>query len=150
MKNLLIILVLMAIGKSEAQEKEINSLVGKWELNWMKSGFFPEKDLLFESTSKELTDDVFEFRKDGAILHQNDFNVECLVGMFTLKDGNWKSKNGFLTLELRGEKIADFWYWWIIRYKVEKQKNLMWLKVDKVIKNRMLSATATWEELINE
>ena len=43
MKNLLIILVLMAIGKSEAQEKEINSLVGKWELNWMKSGFFPEK-----------------------------------------------------------------------------------------------------------
>ena len=70
--------------------------------------------------------------------------------MFTLKDGNWKSENGFLTLELRGEKIADFWYWWIIRYKVEKQKNLMWLKVDKVIKNRMLSATATWEELINE
>lgn len=66
-----------------------------------------------------------------------------------MKDGNWKYENNLLTLELRGEKIAHYWYWWIIKYRLEKQgDDKIWLRVDQIIKNRQLSATATWEELI--
>lgn len=136
------------VVKTEAQEIKTNSFFGKWRLNWVESGFFPKKDLLFESTSQKLTEYIFEFKKDGTVIHKNDPNTECPVGVFTLKDGNWKYVNGILTLELRGAKLAEYWYWWIINYKVEKKDDKMWLKVDKIIKNRQLPVSATWKELI--
>ncbi len=150
MKNIIIIILLMTFGKSEAQNLNEESLIGKWELNWIQSGFFPEEDLLFERTSKDLNDYIFELTRDGMILHQNNSSIKCPVGVFTLKDGNWKYENKSLTLELRGEKIADYWYWWIIKYKVEIQEDKMWLRVDEIVKNKQLPATATWEELIDE
>lgn len=140
----------MSYCKSEAQDLSRKALAGKWKLNWIESGFFPDKDLLFERTSGNLTDYIFELKTDGNILHKNDdSSFECPVGVFTMKDGNWKYENNLLTLELRGEKIADYWYWWIIKYRLEKQgDDKIWLRVNQIIKNRQLSATATWEELI--
>ena len=142
----------MSYCKSEAQDLSRKTLVGKWKLNLVESGFFPDKDLLFERTSGNLTDYIFEFKTDGTVLHINDDAVfKCPVGIFTMKDGNWKYENNLLTLELRGQKIADYWYWWIIKYRLEKQGDgKIWLRVDEITKNKQLSATATWEELINE
>ena len=110
----IIILVLLFTGMIQSQELNEDSFIGNWELNWSESGFFPENDLLLESTTKELSDYIFKFTKNGHIEHKNNSDVECPVGVFTMRDGNWNFNNGFLTLELRGEKIADFWYWWII------------------------------------
>ncbi|MBS9461317.1 hypothetical protein KIM67_02765 [Flagellimonas sp. 389] len=148
MQKTLIILVLLFTGITQSQELKEASFVGKWELNWSKSGFFPKDDLLFKNTTKELSDYIFKLNKDGSVEHKNNSNVECPVGVFTMRDGNWKFDNGFLTLELRGEKIADFWYWWIIQYKPEKKGENLYLKVEKVIKNHQIPPTKTWEQLI--
>lgn len=148
MKTLILLLTTMTLGNLNAQKNK-SDIIGKWELNWAESGFFPTEDLLFERTDKELTEYIFEFQKDGTVLHVNDQPVECPVGMFTLKEGSWKIKNDILTLELKGEKIADYWYWWIINYKIDAKKNGLWLRIDRIIKNRTLPATASWEELIN-
>ncbi|XLS29028.1 hypothetical protein ACJD0Z_17745 [Flavobacteriaceae bacterium M23B6Z8] len=149
MKIFSLLLTIMALGNLNAQKLN-TEITGKWELNWAESGFFPEQDLLFERTNKDLSDYIFDFQKDGTVVHFNALSIECPVGMFTLKEGSWKIENNLLTLELKGEKIADYWYWWIIRYKVEAYKDQLWLEVDAILKNRMLPATATWEELMNE
>lgn len=134
---------------------ENNFIVGKWELNWIESGFFPDKNLLFERMpeDKDLDQDIFEFKKDGTILHQSNYQLsECPVGTFTIKDGNWKYQDNILTLELRGLKIADYWYWWIIKYKVMRQEDKMWLIVDGIIKNKQSSTASisSWEEFLHE
>lgn len=146
----IVVIILMVFVKVNSQEMKKNDFIGKWELNWMESGFFPKEDLLFVRTKKSLTQYVFELNENGTIVHKNNPNEECPVGEFTLKDGKWKFANNRLTLEMRGEKIADYWYWWVITYKVEMQEENMWLRVDKIDKNRMLPATATWEELIQQ
>ena len=68
----------------------------------------------------------------------------------TLRDGNWKLDKNILTLELRGLKIADFWYWWIISYNVKMDGNKLKLGVKQIIKHREISPTKTWKELIKK
>jgi len=46
--------------------------------------------------------------------------------------------------------ISDYWYWWIVEYEVTIEGDRMILKVNKIIKNKKISPTKTWEELINE
>lgn len=149
MKKVIYILTTLMTIAAQGQEVDTNGLIGKWKLNWSESGFFPEENLLFESTTEDLSDYIFEFKKSGNIFYQYNLG-ECPVGVFTMKDGNWRFENGLLTLELRGEKIADYWYWWVVRYSVEMNGKTMFLKVDEIIKNRMLPTTTSWEELINE
>lgn len=144
------IICTMSTFLSFGQEFNSDNLIGKWRLNWVESGFFPSKDLLFERTNQELTDYIFEFKKDGTVIHQNEKNVECPVGMFTVKYGTWKSQNDLVTIELRGEIIADSFYWWIIEYKADIQKDKMYLKVKEIIKNKQIEPTKTWNDLINE
>lgn len=94
---------------------------------------------------------TFEFKADGKIIYLGSLEgMSCPVGVFTMKDGSWNMKNGVLTLELRGLKISDYWYWWIIKYNVTVEAKKLKLEVLEIIKNREISPMKTWEELINE
>lgn len=143
-----IVTSLLIIMSYNCQQSNINPFPGLWELKWSESGFFPDDDLLFVKTGKPFSEYIFEFKEDGTVLHGNDDPAECPVGAFTVKDGNWKFENNTLTLELRGEKVADYWYWWIIEYSVEINKEQLWLRMKRILKNRQLPPTKTWEDLI--
>jgi hypothetical protein len=142
------LLATTVIGALVMPQSVNDPLVGKWKLDWIHSGFFPEHDLLFEKTGSELSDYIFQFNEDGTISYRHTVE-ECPVGVLTMKDGHWTHAQGLLRLELRGLKIADYWYWWIIDYRVEKNGNTMYLKVATVVKNRQISSLLTWDELLH-
>lgn len=129
-------------------ERSRDPIIGKWRLDWIHSGFFPQQDLLFERTDAELTDYIFQFNADGTISYRHAIE-ECPVGVLTVKDGHWTYANGLLRLELRGLKIADCWYWWTVDYRVEFRDGKMLLRVDTVIRNRQIPSLRSWDELIS-
>ena len=120
--------------------------------SWLlKDGWFPEQDLSFIRTDKETDEMVFNFRKDGTVEYLNKDFGSCPVGVFTMKDGKWTKDGQKLTLELRGLKISDYWYWWIIQYNIkELTTDKLKLEVVKVIKKKQIEPTRTWEDLIKE
>ena len=123
-------------------------IVNSWLL---KDGWFPEQDLIFIRTDKETDEMVFNFRKDGKIEYLNKDFGDCPVGEFTMKDGKWTKDGQKLTLELRGLKISDYWYWWIIQYNIkELTTDKLKLEIVKVIKKKQIEPTRTWEDLIKE
>ena len=148
-KIIVILFTVMIPTMSISQGLTATDLIGKWELKWMEGGFLPKDDLIFEKTYVELTGYIFAFESDG-MLDYHTLGEACLVGVFTMRDGHWRLEGDFLTLELRGLKIADYWYWWIIKYKVDLEANKMRLKVAEIIKNREVPSHQSWEILISE
>jgi hypothetical protein len=118
--------------------------------NWMLlDGWFPDQDLSFHRIDQ--TNQNFRFNEDGTIdyLMPNGFG-DCPVGVFTLREGKWLLSEQYLTIELKGLKVSDYWYWWKVRYKIiELTANKLKLQVIKVLKNKEISPTMTWEDLIN-
>jgi hypothetical protein len=73
------------------------------------------------------------------------------VGDFSLRQGSWKLEGEFLTLELRGLNISDYWFWWKIKYRVlALGTDCMQLQVEEILKQKELEPDAKWEELIQE
>lgn len=132
---------------------QIKPDLGKVEIasNWsLEDGWFLYKNLYFKKTHKE--DFVFIFQKDGTIKYRTSKGFgDCPVGAFTMNDGKWIKEGQNLTLELRGLKISDYWYWWKVQYKIkELTADNLKLEVVKIIKNKEINPTLTWEDLMKE
>jgi len=149
MKNLvLIILLIIAFSPAKGQTSSNLDLEKKWQLI---DGWFPEQNIQFIETKSDKSNNVFKFEEDGSVTYLGSLEgMSCDVGEFTMKDGNWNLEDNILTLELRGLKISDYWYWWIVKYRVKIEGYKMILEVKEIIKNREISPTKTWEELIKE
>ena len=139
------LLILVVIPSANGQGLSKSEITKKWQL---KEGWFPLENLQFIETKMEQSNDIFKFEENGTITHLGSLEgMDCDVGELTLKDGKWTLENDLLTLELRGLKISDYWYWWKVQYKIVIEENKMLLEV---LKNRQISPTQTWEELITE
>jgi hypothetical protein len=149
MKNkILIIISIFALNIAFGQNSANLDLVKRWKLT---KGWFPEQNIEFTKTNSYKSNYSFEFKNDGEINYLGSLDgMSCQVGAFTMKDGNWKIKGHILTLELRELKISDYWYWWVIKYNLTVEGDKLKLEVLQIIKNREISPTKTWEELINE
>jgi len=148
-KITLIIIFLTFISNILFSQNVTNSdLTKKWELT---NGWFSREGIELSEVISENPKHLFEFNENGTIKHiKRSEPMSCPVGVFTLKDGNWNVKDNILTLELRGLKISDYWYWWIIEYRMKLEEKKLQLEVLKRIKNREIPPTKTWEELIDE
>lgn len=96
--------------KPEQKIDSLNSsreIVGNWTL---KEGWFPEQDLKFEKSSKDNAYMTFKFNANGTIEYLYELQGDCDVGEFTMRDGKWSISGDFLTIEMRGLKISDYWY----------------------------------------
>ncbi|WP_159264413.1 hypothetical protein [Tenacibaculum maritimum] len=117
--------------------------------NWMLiDGWFPEQNLSFKRIDK--TNQCFKFNHDGTIdyIMPNGFG-DCPVGVFTLREGTWSRSEQYLTIELKGLKISDYWYWWKVKYRIKVlSENALELEVIKVIKKKEIDPTLTWEDLV--
>lgn len=122
-----------------------DNIKGNW---YLYNGWFPDKNLVFTNTNKQK--DVFIFKKNGTIIFRpRQETFDCPVGEFTMKDGKWSLEGDYLTLELRGLKISDYWYWWKIKYKIKVlTKDILILEVIKIVKNKEIDPSLTWEELL--
>jgi hypothetical protein len=110
----------------------------------LTEGWFPEKNIEFTETNSDKSDYAFEFKDDGTIIYLGSLEgLPCPVGVFTMKNGNRKIQDNFLTLELRGLIISDYWYWRIVKYEATIEEDRMFLKVNKIIKNREISPIKT-------
>ena len=149
MKNIILsIFSIFSFSNSYCQSLSTSDLTKKWELT---EGWFPKENIEFTETKADKLNYAFQFKEDGAISYLGSLeSMSCPVGEFTLRDGNWKLDKNILTLELRGLKIADFWYWWIISYNVKMDGNKLKLGVKQIIKHREISPTKTWKELIKK
>jgi len=147
LKNSLIsALIFICTLNISGQHSEENDLQKNWKL---EKGWFPNKTLVFIETKSE--EGTFQFREDNKIAYEIDiYDVECPVGLFTLKEGTWKIEGDFLILELKGLKISDYWYWWKIKYDYRIEKNHMILSVCEILKNKEIPPSKTWEELTKE
>lgn len=119
--------------------------------NWqLTEGWFPNENLTFKRTDD--TNYVFILLEKGTIAYHTEKGFgDCPVGAFTMQDGNWKKSGQNLTLELRGLKISDYWYWWKVEYKIkELTTNNLKLQVIKIIKNKEISPNLEWEDLIKD
>lgn len=140
---LLIFTVILSASGQSISKSEITK---KWQL---KEGWFPLENIQFIET--QLEDNIFKFEENGNIIHLMSLEYqECDVGNFTMKEGKWTLENNMLTLELRGLIVSYYWYWWKIQYKIEIKENKMFLEVVDILKNRQISPTKTWKELIAE
>ena len=136
MKSLFLMLFFMTVGFSQEQHMNRNDFLGIWDLKWLESGFFPDDDLLFSRKTTKYSNYVFEFKDNGTLLHHRSPNMTCMVGEFSLTTGNWQYENNIMTLELKGAIMADYNFWYILSYRVEKNKKKMWLKLEKQIKHK--------------
>jgi len=142
------ILIFIVLPNANGQRLSKLEITKKWQL---RAGWFPLENLQFIETQMEHASNIFKFEEDGNITHLGSLEgMDCDVGELTMKDGRWTLENNILTLELRGLKVSDYWYWWKVQYKIEIKENKMFLEVVKVLKNRQISPTRTWKELIAE
>lgn len=124
-------------------------LPGVWELYWPDNTFFPKGNIQLKRLKKR--NDHFVFNTDGTLKQVVvATDVECVVGEFSLHEGFWKLNKDLVTLELKGQVIADYWFWWIIEYKVSIVNNELHLKMKKILKNKTLPPTKTWDDLIKD
>lgn len=69
----------------------------------------------------------------------------------TLYDGHWKIEGEYLTIELRGYKIADYWYWYNTRFKlINLDRNNMILEMGEIIKNKEMREAMFLEDLLRD
>lgn len=121
---------------------------GSWT---REKGWFPDENLEFSRSETKKAPGSFYFGWKDSLEFVPYENVECPVGMFTMRDGNWEREGEFLTLELRGLKVVDYWYWWKIKYKIlELTEDRMHLEVVEIYKNKKIDPWLTWEDLIGE
>lgn len=137
----------MLFGKQDKAD-HTKEIIGNWTLN---DGWFPKQDLKFKKNRRDDDYMTFKFNPDGVIEYLHKSQGNCPVGEFTLKDGNWKIEDSKLTIQIRGLKISDYWYWYIIKYNIRKIDNqVLELKVAEIIKEREISPTLSWTDLIKE
>ena len=132
----LLILTFLTLGMN-AQMIDDHVLIGSWELNWVDGGFFPNDNVLFEKTNAKDGQFIFHFEEGGVFsqhIRPDEMN-DCMVGMFTLKNGTWALHKGVLTLCLKGDKIADYAYDYEIAYRPRLEGELLTLEVDEVRRN---------------
>lgn len=145
---LILIVVLFSCEKSSSPFLKKAEIKGTWT---RESGWFPDENLEFSQSKEKRASGTFYFGKKGSLEYVLPEPVECPVGMFTMKDGNWVKDGEYLTLEMRGLKIADHWYWWKIKYKILKlTEDRMHLEVVEIYKNKKNDPHLTWEDLIKE
>ena len=119
--------------------------------NWFITGHLPSNDLILTKTKKQSGYMIFNFKPDNKIVYLGELSVDCPVGDFTLKEGNWNLNGDFLTVEIKGLVIADYWYWYKVKYKIDHlSENQIKFKVIEVIKNREIKPTSTWEDLTKQ
>ncbi len=133
---------------NQSTTRKVKKIASNWDLI-PGEGWFPESNLEFKRTEEK--DFVFIFQENGTVKYVAEDFGDCPVGAFTLKEGTWKMDGDELTLELKGLKIADYWYWWKIKYKIkELTTDLLKIDVITVLKSKEIDPTKTWEDLISE
>lgn len=146
-KLILLLLILASFDVTKGQTLSDSLAAGNWLL---KSGWFTSGNLQFIKTNIENSHLVFKFNKNGVIDYFGTIdNMTCPVGALIVEDGNWSLDGNILTLEMRGLKVSDFWYWWIIKYKAKITGGRLTLKVHDIIKKREISPTKSFEDLMN-
>ncbi len=123
---------------SNAQTLTASQLQGTWELDWIEGGFFPEDTLIFKKSTRVSGQYVFHFENNNVMTQKlSDGEIgECPVGVFILKRGTWKLKDGHLTLTLKGDKIADYQFDYEIVYLPKIKGAILELEVVKVSKRK--------------
>ncbi len=133
-RNLLFTLLVLTSIAMNAQKFNASSLLGSWRLNWVKAGFFPNDDLLFEKADGFKGQYIFRFEKDGNLKQLlTDAELDdCPVGVFVVEKGSWSFSEGYLTLVLKGAKIADYDFDYEIVYSPKKELNILKLLLVEV------------------
>lgn len=138
MKNSIILLLTLVVTQMNAQEIKKTDITGVWELDWVFSGFFPNDDVDFKKAEGKTGQYIFNFEKGGTI--SQDLGVEgigeCPVGFFTLTKGSWNLRNGNLTLRLKGDKIADYNYDYVLVYTPKLENDILKLTLVEVLKKK--------------
>ncbi|MFK7813068.1 MAG: hypothetical protein AB8B59_11275 [Maribacter sp.] len=137
MKHIIFLILTTAAMNIHAQELKKANFEGTWELDWIHSGFFPNDDLIFKKSDSSGGQYIFSFEKDG-ILSQKlgaEGLGECPVGFFTLEKGTWQFAEDAMTLNLKGEKIADYFYDYTIVYSPKLDGELLKLTVITIVKS---------------
>lgn len=109
---------------------------GDWNLNWVKAGFFPKDNLLFEKVEDQKGQYVFRFKDDGSLqqLLTPEELSDCPVGVFVMDKGSWLLEGNTLRLKFKGSKIADYEFDYEIKYAPSFSDGTMSLKVVEVVR----------------
>jgi hypothetical protein len=149
MKKLLFLTIIsvLFIKRQEPQLPEDQAMmVGNWEL---VKGWFDEGDLEFVKAERK--NKPYTFNADKSITRLPLRVNFCAVGVFFLKDGRWSKNDSIVTLEIRGKKVADYWCWYKSEYTIQELSDtLLKLRHVRIIKNKEIKPSSTWEQLINE
>ena len=132
----------LSIKRPNGIKKEIT---GIWEI---KNGWFNTQNLMFERTSD--SDQVFKFKKNRTIEYLYKPG-DCDVGVLTLIDGSWNIEGEILTIELRGYKITDYYYWYKTRYKlIQLDRKNMILELLEIIKYKEDENATSVDDLMKD
>lgn len=135
-KWIMILALIFLTQVMKAQEPRDNNFIGSWELDWITGGFFPHDDLIFKKSDAKEGQYIFHF-DSGGILSQNigvEGMGECPVGTFILEKGTWRwdDEDGYLILALKGNKIADYRFDYVISYVPELAEGALKLGLAEV------------------
>ena len=121
-----------------AQNITKKSITGTWELDWVYGGFFPYEDLIFKKSDASGGQYIFSFENNGTLTQKlsGDELGECPVGAFIVEKGSWSLEEGFITISLKGYKIADYKFDYEIVYVPKLEGENLNLKVVEVSKSK--------------